>query len=108
MVLVTEQATDVLKVSKRAVTTQEGQSTVKLKNADGTSTVTPVETGFTDGSEIEIISGLKEGDTVLIESTLAGGSASNSSSRSSSGAPSGSAPTGGDMPTGGPTGGDQK
>lgn len=108
VVLITEQATDVLKVSKRAVTTQEGQSTVKLKNADGTSTVTPVKTGFTDGSEIEIVSGLTEGDTVLIESTLAGGSASNSSSRSSSGAPSGSAPTGGDMPTGGPTGGDQK
>lgn len=108
VILVTDQATDVLKVSKRAVTTQDGQATVKLKNADGTTTITPVETGFTDGSEIEIVSGLSEGDTVLIESTLAGGSA-NSASRTSGSAPAGGAPSaGGAMPSGAPAGGEPK
>ena len=108
VMLVTDQATDVLKVSKRAVTTQDGQATVKLKNADGTTTITPVETGFTDGSEIEIVSGLSEGDTVLIESTLAGGSA-NSASRTSGSAPAGGAPSaGGTMPSGAPAGGEPK
>ena len=108
VMLVTDQATDVLKVSKRAVTTQDGQATVKLKNADGTTTITPVETGFTDGSEIEIVSGLSEGDTVLIESTLAGGSA-NSASRTSGSAPAGGAPSaGGAMPSGAPAGGEPK
>lgn len=108
VMLVTDQATDVLKVSKRAVTTQDGQATVKLKNADGTTTITPVETGFTDGSEIEIVSGLSEGDTVLIESTLAGGSA-NSASRTSGSAPAGGAASaGGTMPSGAPAGGEPK
>lgn len=108
VMLVTDQATDVLKISKRAVTTQDGQATVKLKNADGTTTITPVETGFTDGSEIEIVSGLSEGDTVLIESTLAGGSA-NSASRTSGSAPAGGAPSaGGTMPSGAPAGGEPK
>lgn len=90
VLLVTEQVTDVLKISKRAVSTQDGQTTVKLKNADGTTTVTPIETGFTDGSEIEIVSGLSEGDTVLIESPLAGG---NSTSRTSGNASAGSFPS---------------
>lgn len=101
VVLVSEQAKDVLKVSKRAVTTQDGQATVKLKNADGTSTVTPVVTGFTDGSEIEIVSGLEEGDTILIESQISAGSGAQTGG-------SGSSPehSGGNMPSGRPTGGD--
>lgn len=101
VMLVTEQALDVLKVSRRAVSTQDGQSVVKLKNADGSTTVTPVVTGFTDGSEIEIRSGLSEGDIVLIESQIAGGANASNTLPTSAPAGSESAQHDGNRPSGG-------
>ena len=40
------------------------------KKADGTTKKTKVVTGFSDGHNVEIKSGLKKGDTVLIESQV--------------------------------------
>lgn len=68
--LVTDRVQDVLCVSKRAITTANGVSTVKVQNADGTTEIREITTGFTDGSTVEVLSGLSEGETVLIESQV--------------------------------------
>lgn len=65
-----KQKKDVLYVPNQAITFDNGISSVLLKNADGTQTKTTVTTGFSDGRYVEILSGLKEGDTVLAESAV--------------------------------------
>lgn len=56
--------TDVLIVPSAAVTTQNGQSSVKvLKN--GVEFDTPVEIGISSDTDVEIISGLNKGDIVI-------------------------------------------
>ncbi|MEA5010938.1 MAG: efflux RND transporter periplasmic adaptor subunit [Angelakisella sp.] len=67
---ITRQEKDTLAISNRAVTNQNGVSTVKVKNEDGSIVVTTVETGFSDGRNVQILSGLEEGQTVLIESKV--------------------------------------
>ena len=62
---------DVLYVSNKAIINEGTASYVKVKNSDGTIAKTQVTTGFSDGINVEIQSGLKEGDTVLIESQVA-------------------------------------
>jgi HlyD family secretion protein len=65
-----KQVKNVLYVADQAITFQDGVSSVLVKNADGTQTKTTVVTGFSNGRYVEILSGLKEGDTVLAESTV--------------------------------------
>ena len=65
-----KQKKDVLYVSNQAITFQNGVSSVLVKSADGTHKKTTVTTGFSDGRYVEILSGLKEGDTVLAESAV--------------------------------------
>jgi HlyD family secretion protein len=68
---ITRQESDCLYVSYRAVTTAEdGTETVKLLTDTGETVVTPVTTGFSDGRNVQILSGLEEGDVVLIESRV--------------------------------------
>ena len=71
---VTESAKDVLYVSKKAVFEENGVSYVYKKDAGGKGTEervkTQVETGFSDTAFVEIVSGLKEGDVVYIESLM--------------------------------------
>ena len=68
---ITRQELDCLYVSYRAVTTAEdGTETVKLLTDTGETVVTPVTTGFSDGQNVQILSGLEEGDVVLIESRV--------------------------------------
>lgn len=69
---ITRQEKDCLCVSYRAVTTAaDGTETVKrLDPATGESQVVPVTTGFSDGRSVQILSGLEEGDVVLIESRV--------------------------------------
>lgn len=62
-----ERAEDVLYISSKAIIEQDGVSFVKRKDADGNVEQVEVTTGFTDGVNVEIKSGLNEGDTVLIE-----------------------------------------
>ena len=97
--LVTDRVQDVLCVSKRAVTTENGISTVKVKNADGTIETREITTGFTDGSTVEVLSGLSEGETVLIESQVNNSAkSSDNASKADNSAPS-ALPQGGEMPS---------
>lgn len=68
--LIKKQKKDVLYVSNQGITFKDGISSVLLKSADGTNKKTTVKTGFSDGRYVEILSGLKEGDTVLAESAV--------------------------------------
>lgn len=67
---VSKEVKDVVYVSNKAITTEGTKSYVTLKKADGTTKKTSVVTGFSDGHNVEIKSGLKKGDTVLIESQV--------------------------------------
>ncbi|MFT4030250.1 MAG: efflux RND transporter periplasmic adaptor subunit [Protaetiibacter sp.] len=65
--IVYESRENVLTVPSAAVTTaDDGTSTVTLVGSDGTHTETTVEVGETVGDLIEIVSGLSEGDEVLV------------------------------------------
>ena len=68
--LITRQIKDVLYVSSRCVFAREGKSYVKVKRADDTIEEVQVTTGFSDGRNVEISEGLKEGDIVIIESQV--------------------------------------
>ncbi|QAT50773.1 HlyD family efflux transporter periplasmic adaptor subunit [Caproiciproducens sp. NJN-50] len=61
---------NVLHVSDRAITFQDGVSSVLVKNSDGSTSKKTVKTGFSDGTNVEITSGLEKGETVLAESTV--------------------------------------
>ncbi len=67
---ITEETKDVVYIPARAITTENEKSTVKVKGADGKVRTVNVETGFTDGTNIEIKSGISEGDIVIIESSV--------------------------------------
>jgi len=62
--IITETKSGVILVPTSAVQTQNGQSTVKvIKN--GQEEAVAVETGLSSGTQIEIVSGLNEGDTIV-------------------------------------------
>ncbi|MCD7836030.1 MAG: efflux RND transporter periplasmic adaptor subunit, partial [Lachnospiraceae bacterium] len=61
---------DVLYVSKRAVVTDDDKTYVLVKNEDGSIEKRTITTGFSDGVNIEVVEGLSEGETVLIESKV--------------------------------------
>lgn len=69
---VTDQISEVLYVSGRAVITQGEDSYVKVKDENGNVETRKVTIGFTDGVNVEIVEGLSEGETVLIESKVSG------------------------------------
>ena len=68
--LITRQTEEVLYVSNRAIIREGTTSYVKKKDASGNIVKQKVTTGFSDGEYVEIIEGLSEGDTVLIESKV--------------------------------------
>lgn len=68
--LVQRAARDVLYINSQAVTNVGGVATVLVKGQDGEPVTTEVKTGFSDGRYVEILSGLSEGDTVLVESAV--------------------------------------
>ncbi len=76
--LIQGSARDVIYINEQAVTTKDGKSTVMLKGSDGNGVETAVTTGFSDGQYVEIMSGLNEGDTVLVQSAIGGGESGNS------------------------------
>jgi len=67
---ITDQVTQAVYVSRKAVTQEDGKSYVLVKDDKGEIVPKEVETGFTDGAHIQIVSGLSEGDTVYIESRV--------------------------------------
>ncbi|MFI3326933.1 MAG: hypothetical protein R3Y35_12300 [Clostridia bacterium] len=61
---------DVLVISSKCVTTTDGVETVQVLNADETIETREIVTGFSDGFDVEITSGLEEGEIVIIESAV--------------------------------------
>lgn len=64
---ITKQVADVIYVSNRAIIRDHGLTYVKVKNEDGNIEKIRIETGFSDGINVEVIDGLTEGQIVLIE-----------------------------------------
>jgi HlyD family secretion protein len=69
---ITKQTKNVVYVSNRAIQRDDGNSYVLMKDSDGNIVKKQVTTGFSDGSNVEIKSGLSDGDVVLIESKVSG------------------------------------
>lgn len=68
--LIQRAAADVLYINNQAITYADGVATVLKRGDDGAGVVTVVTTGFSDGQYVEILSGLNEGDVVLVESAV--------------------------------------
>lgn len=71
---VTDSVENVLYISSSAIVTGEDGSTgVYVEDSEGNKVLKSVTTGFSNGSETEIVEGLSEGDTVYIASTVSAG-----------------------------------
>lgn len=70
--LITKEQKKVLYVTNRSIIRDGSKSYVKIKNASGRVEKREVETGFSDGINVEIVEGLSEGDIVLVESKVSG------------------------------------
>lgn len=57
---------DALILSNKAIKLKDGNQVVNVKNEDGTLREVTIQTGFSDGRNSEILSGLKEGDIVVV------------------------------------------
>lgn len=57
---------DALVLSNKAIKLKDGNQVVNVKNDDGTLREVTIQTGFSDGRNSEVLSGLKEGDTVVV------------------------------------------
>lgn len=67
---VTKETKEVTYVSNRAIFRDGTKSYVKVRDENGNIIEKDVTTGFSDGVNVEIIEGLSQGDTVLIESKV--------------------------------------
>ena len=121
VIFVTEEKEDVLYVSRKAIVEENGKTYVYRKTALGGKELSEVETGITNGVDIEILSGLEEGDTIYLASKVSSeaevkcteeASDSGSSTDTTTGgdmefqmSEDMQMPGGGDMPQGGPGGG---
>lgn len=70
VIFVTEEKEDVLDVSRKAIVEENGKTYVYRKTALGGRELAEVETGITNGVDIEILSGLEEGDTIYLASKV--------------------------------------
>lgn len=67
---VTKEEADTLYISNKAVHQDGARSYVKVLNEDGTLTETTIETGYSNGRTVAVLSGLSEGETIVIESQV--------------------------------------
>ena len=72
LTFITRETETVTYVSNRAVFRENGRSYVRMYDENGKAVSVEIVTGFSDGSHVEVIEGLTEGDTVLIESGVSG------------------------------------
>lgn len=63
--IITEEKQDILQVPFAALKRKEDGQYVEVKNADGTTTERKVETGIQSITNVEIVSGLKEGEIIV-------------------------------------------
>ena len=64
--IIVDSAQNVLTVPESAVQTEGRDSVVEVQKDDGTTEKVVVQTGLSDGTNIEITEGLEEGQTVII------------------------------------------
>lgn len=67
---VTDEADQVIYVSRKAIVREDDKTYVYVADDKGGMTLKEVETGFTDGVNMQIVSGLEAGDTVYIASQV--------------------------------------
>jgi HlyD family secretion protein len=67
LMIQTAQKDDVLLLPVYAIDITSDGTVVTMQNSDGTTFLSPVKTGVTDGTYIEIAGGLNEGDAVVAE-----------------------------------------
>lgn len=70
IVFVKEQREDTLYISRKAIVEENGKSYVYVKTALGGMELKEVETGISNGMDIEILAGLEEGDTIYLASRV--------------------------------------
>lgn len=70
---VTDEADQVTYVSRKAIVREDDKTYVYVAGDKGEMTLKEVETGFTDGANMQIVSGLEAGDTVYIASQVSAG-----------------------------------
>jgi len=96
--IITEKKEDVLLLAQDAVISMGDRAFVEVVSAAGETKRQRVETGISDGTNIEIVSGLKEGDKVVLQS---GSSTADAASERTPGAepfiPAGGLPPGGQI-----------
>ncbi|WP_283606608.1 efflux RND transporter periplasmic adaptor subunit [Faecalispora anaeroviscerum] len=68
--LIQKRAKDVLYIPNRAVTFENGVSSVLVKGSDGNPEKRTIVTGFSNGTSVAVTDGLEEGETVLTESAV--------------------------------------
>jgi len=64
--IVVNQVTDVVMVPARALSGNAANRIVKVVKADGTREDRPVQTGLTDGTNTQIVTGLEEGEKIAV------------------------------------------
>lgn len=70
VVFVTEQKDDILFITKKAIVEKDGKTYVYQKNVLGSMELQEVQIGIDNGVDVEIVSGLKEGDTIYLASRV--------------------------------------
>lgn len=70
IIFVTEQKEDVLYISRKAIIDKNGKHYVYHKTPAGEMELKEVETGMDNGINVEILSGLEEGDTIYLASRV--------------------------------------
>jgi HlyD family secretion protein len=73
--IIVDQAQDVLMVPEGAIQSEGRNSVVEVQKDDGSTEKVVVQTGLSDGTNIEITQGLEEGQTIVIPSRAATASA---------------------------------
>lgn len=61
---------NVITIPNKAVTFDNGKQTVTVRKQDGSNETRQIKTGFTDGKNVEVTSGLKEGESVVTVTTV--------------------------------------
>jgi hypothetical protein len=66
---VTDESKECVYISRKAIVEENGKQYVYKKSGDSY-VLSPVETGFTNGANIEIVSGIEEGENYYIASVV--------------------------------------
>nr|WP_320025033.1 efflux RND transporter periplasmic adaptor subunit [uncultured Acetobacterium sp.] len=68
--LIVQQKKDILTLSNKAITLTDGKQFVKMRDENGALKDVEITTGFSDGRVSEVVSGLKDGDLIIVEDAV--------------------------------------